>query len=253
MSASTNLFADLPNRKIVKSAGCFHLLEYNKDISVTKESAINAYFASQMNIHKRQVIAVLKNSGVVIQSGDMQMMIGDIQAASNVKGAGDLLKKALSSSVTGETMVKPCYRGNGFLVLEPTYKHVIFINVGEWNSGIVLEDGLFLAAEEKLQMKVTARKTFSSAIAGNEGFFNTLLTGNGYAALESPVPEDELFVVDLVNDTIKIDGSMAIAWSNSLSFTVEKTTKSLVGSAASGEGLVNVYRGTGKILIAPVE
>ena len=28
--------------------------------------------------------------------------------------------------------------------------------------------------------------------------------------------------------------------------------KSLVGSAASGEGLVNVYRGTGKVLLAPV-
>jgi len=26
----------------------------------------------------------------------------------------------------------------------------------------------------------------------------------------------------------------------------------LVGSAASGEGLVNVYRGTGKVLLAPV-
>ena len=28
--------------------------------------------------------------------------------------------------------------------------------------------------------------------------------------------------------------------------------KSLIGSAASGEGLVNVYRGTGKVLLAPV-
>lgn len=252
MTVSTNLFANLPNRKIVKSAGCFHLLEYNKDISVNKSTAIDAYFASQMNIHKRQVIAVLKNNGVIIQSGDMQMMIGDIQASSNVKGAGDLLKKAFSSSVTGESTVKPCYRGSGFLVLEPTYKHVMFINVGEWNGGIVLEDGLFLACEESLQMKVTARKTLSSAIAGNEGFFNTLLVGNGYAALESPVPEDELIVAELINDVIKIDGSMAIAWSNSLSFTVEKTTKSIIGSAASGEGLVNVYRGTGRVLIAPV-
>ena len=29
--------------------------------------------------------------------------------------------------------------------------------------------------------------------------------------------------------------------------------KSLIGSAASGEGLVNVYRGTGKVLMAPVQ
>ena len=45
---------------------------------------------------------------------------------------------------------------------------------------------------------------------------------------------------------------MAIAWSGSLDFTVERSGKSLIGSAASGEGLVNVYRGTGKVLMSPV-
>ncbi|MFZ2730273.1 MAG: AIM24 family protein, partial [Blautia wexlerae] len=29
-------------------------------------------------------------------------------------------------------------------------------------------------------------------------------------------------------------------------------TKTLVGSAVSGEGLVNVYRGTGRVLMCPV-
>ena len=56
----------------------------------------------------------------------------------------------------------------------------------------------------------------------------------------------------LQNDEIKIDGNFAVAWSDTLEFTVEKSTKSLVGSAISSEGFVNVYRGTGKILIAPV-
>ena len=50
----------------------------------------------------------------------------------------------------------------------------------------------------------------------------------------------------------QVDGNMAIAWSGSLNFTVERSGKSLIGSAASGEGLVNVYRGTGKVLLAPV-
>ena len=38
-----------------------------------------------------------------------------------------------------------------------------------------------------------------------------------------------------------------------LDFTVERSGKTLVGSAASGEGLVNVYRGTGRVLLAPVD
>jgi uncharacterized protein (AIM24 family) len=89
-------------------------------------------------------------------------------------------------------------------------------------------------------------------VMGNEGLFNSILKGSGIAVLESRVPAEELFVVDLSNDVLKIDGNMAIAWSGSLEFTVERTTKTLVGSAASGEGLVNVYRGTGRVLMSPV-
>ena len=56
---------------------------------------------------------------------------------------------------------------------------------------------------------------------------------------------------NLNNDTLKIDGSMAIMWSKSLQFTVERSSKSLIGSMFNKEGLVNVYRGTGKVLMAP--
>ena len=58
--------------------------------------------------------------------------------------------------------------------------------------------------------------------------------------------------VEMNNDVLKVDGNFAIAWSGTLDFTVERSGKSLIGSAASGEGLVNVYRGTGKVLLAPV-
>ena len=50
---------------------------------------------------------------------------------------------------------------------------------------------------------------------------------------------------------LKVDGNFVIAWSGSLNFTVERSGKSLIGSAASGEGLVNVYRGTGRLLMMP--
>lgn len=61
----------------------------------------------------------------------------------------------------------------------------------------------------------------------------------------------EIEQIDLVNDTLKVDGNFAILRSSSLDFTVERSAKTLVGSAVSGEGLVNVYRGTGQIWLAP--
>ena len=94
------------------------------------------------------------------------------------------------------------------------------------------------------------RKNLSS-VFGGKGLFNLSLVGKGFCALESFVPREELYEFDLKDDTVKIDGNMAVCWSGSLEFTVERSSKSLFGSMMNGEGLVNVYRGTGKILMAP--
>lgn len=249
----TNLFQPTIAHKIVAEVGRFALLEYERDLSITPSMASTAFFASQMNVRKKQLIAKLNNDGgVVIQSSAMQLMIGQLRAATNVKGAGDLMKKFIGSKVTGETTIKPRYEGTGYLVLEPTYRYVLFEDLSNWNGNMVIEDGMFLACDDSINLKVTARSTISSAVLGNEGLFNTSLAGRGIAVLESPVPAEELIDIELDNDVVRIDGSAAIAWSNTLEFTVERTTKTLVGSAASGEGLVNVYRGTGRVLIAPV-
>ena len=137
-------------------------------------------------------------------------------------------------------------------MLEPTYKHLILVDVADWGGSIVLDDGLFLACDSRLKHKVVARSNVSSAVLGNEGLFNLGIQGNGILCLESAVPKEELIEIELQNDVLKVDGNFAIAWSGSLNFTVERSGKSLIGSAASGEGLVNVYRGTGKVLMAPV-
>ena len=180
----------------------------------------------------------------------MQWMLGNVNMTSGVKGVGNFIGKAIGSAVTKESAVKPEYSGTGLLMLEPTYKHLIFVDVAQWGS-IVLDDGLFLACDSTLTQQVVARSNLSSAVLGGEGLFNLCLTGSGVAVLESPVPQSELIVFQVQDDVVKIDGNMAIAWSGSLQFTVEKSGKSLLGSAVSGEGLVNVYRGTGTILMAP--
>lgn len=248
----TNVKQPTETRKLIARKGCFSLVEYEKDYSVTPGSAAEAFYESEMNIHKKQVIAELDGNGIILQGGEMQIMMGDIKASTNVQGVGDYFKKLIGSTVTGETAIKPRYTGTGVVLLEPTYKFVLFEDVADWNGGMVIEDGMFLACDDTVQMKVVARTTFSSALLGNEGLFNTMLSGTGIAVLESPVPAQELIIVDLEDDEVRIDGRMAIAWSDSLRFTVERTTRTLIGSAASGEGLVNVYRGTGRVLIAPV-
>ena len=242
------------NRKFAKSIGNFHVLEYVQDASVSPMNAMNEYFMSKMGVRRRQVVIDIdKDHSAIIQAGAMQWMGGNVQATSGVKGIGDFLGKALKGAVTKETAVKPEYVGEGCLVLEPTYKYIILADVGKWGSaGMTIEDGMFLACDANVKSKVVARKNLSSAVLGSEGLFNLSLQGNGVAALESNVPEDELIEVLLENDELKIDGNLAVCWSSNLEFTVERSTKTLVGSAVSGEGLVNVYRGTGRVLMCPV-
>lgn len=238
------------NLKEIASKGNFHVLEHERDLSVSAISAVDYYFASKMNVRKRQLMLDLNNNSYIVQAGAMQWMSGNVSTATNVKGVGDFLGKMVSSAVTSESAVKPIYQGVGRMMLEPTYRYIILLDVSEWGS-VVLDDGLFLACDGNLTQRTVARKNLSSAVFGGEGLFNLSLSGSGIAALESNVPYEELIEVVLENDVMKIDGNMAIAWSGSLDFTVEKSGKSLLGSAVSGEGLVNVYRGTGKILMAP--
>ena len=245
-----NNFLNNNNMKVIEQMGPFRVFEHEKDLSVNPANAVNAYFSSEMNVRKRQVFVELGGSGCITQAGAMQWMLGNVNMETGVKGVGNFLGKMASAAVTKETAVKPIYRGNGVMMLEPTYRHILLVDVSEWGS-IVLDDGLFLACEDTLQQKTVARTNLSSAVMGGEGLFNLSLIGKGIAALESPVPKEELIVFNLEDDVVKIDGNMAIAWSGSLNFTVEKSGKSLLGSAVSGEGLVNVYRGTGKILMAP--
>ncbi len=241
-------------RKFVKSIDNFHVLEYLQDASVSISNAQTEYFMSKMNVRRRQVVIDLdKAHSAIIQAGAMQWMSGDVKATSGIKGVGDLFGKAIKGAVTKESAVKPEYVGNGCLVLEPTYKYIILVDVAEWGAeGMTIEDGMFLACDGNVKNKIVTRKNLSSTVLGGEGFFNLSLYGEGVVALESNVPESELVEIVLEDDELKIDGNLAVCWSSNLDFTVEKTTKTLVGSAVSGEGFVNVYRGTGRVLMSPV-
>ena len=244
-------FTDNDDVKILSEMGPFQVVEYQRDLRVSPSSSVTAYYSAQMNVKKRQLVCNLSKAQVTVQAGAMQWMLGNVNATTGVKGVGDLLGKAVRGKVSGESAIKPEYTGNGILVLEPTYKHLLLMNAADWGGSVVLDDGLFLACDTGLKHKAVMRSNFSSAVAGGEGLFNLSLNGSGAFCIESECPKEELIEITLQDDVLKVDGNYAIAWSGSLAFTVERSGKSLIGSAASGEGLVNVYRGSGRVLMMP--
>jgi uncharacterized protein (AIM24 family) len=98
-----------------------------------------------------------------------------------------------------------------------------------------------------IEVGLWTNKAISGFFSG-EGFFQTQVSGSGKVVVVSNGPLEE---INLVNDRLVVDGSFAVARTAGIEFTVNKATKGLFSSWTSGEGLVNTFTGTGKVLIAP--
>lgn len=242
---------DNSNTVIKDQLGGFTVLEYIADLSCTSfAEAQTNYFISKSNMRYKQLMIDLSNNEIMMKAGAMQYTLGDLEMTTGIKGMGGLVRNLMSNAVTGSGAVRPHYKGTGTVMLEPTYKYIWLINVDD--DHIVFENDMFLACETTLDITVTTRKNLSSAALGGEGFFNISAKGRGILALEASIPIEEAVIVELQNDVLKVDGNFALMWSNTLDFTVEKSGKTKLGSVASGEGLVNVYRGTGMVWLAPL-
>lgn len=245
-----NLIND--NVKVIEQEGAFSVLEHVTDLSqFSAQEAIGKYYMSKQNIRKRQLKIDLNNQTVRLQKGAMQWMGGQIELTTGVKGIGGLIGGALRGAVTGEGAVIPQYAGTGIIVGEPTHKHIFLVDVSESPAGLVIADGLFYACDATINLEVEMVKSVSGAVAGGQGLFNMRLIGKGIAAMESPIPFSELVQVDLTpSDILKVDGSFALMWDGGIKMTVERSGKTLIGSAMTGEGLVNVYKGQGTVYLA---
>lgn len=230
----------------------FEVLEYDylkgsRDIG----SAVGLFYMKEAHIKLKQVRILLNNSSVKLEAGALHFLKGNIEMDSKMGGMLGLGKKLFTSKVTGETVFKPIYRGSGEIYLEPSFGHYDIIKLN--NEEIIVDDGLFYACEDSIEIGAAMQKNLSSAMLGNEGLFQTRIKGRGIVVLELPVPEDEIMKYTLNNETLKVDGNFAILRKGNIEFTVEKSSKSLIGSATSGEGFLNVFRGTGEVWLAPTQ
>lgn len=225
------------------------ILEYQKLLgSKSAACAQGLYFMSQQNIKCRQVVLHMRNTRVITEAGAMSYIRGKIEMTSGVT-LGNMIGKMISGKMTGESTAKPEYTGTGMLVLEPSFEHYIILNLDD--DAIIVDKGMFLCAQGGVEVKPVVQKTLSAAVAGGEGLFQILLRGSGLVVLESPVPMVEVEQLELINDIVKVDGNFVLLRSADLEFTVTRSAKTLTGSAISGEGLVNCYKGTGVVWLAP--
>ncbi|SHJ22626.1 Uncharacterized conserved protein, AIM24 family [Clostridium amylolyticum] len=230
----------------------FQVLEFDNlqgasDVSTARD----LFYMRETGMNLRQVRILLQDSSVRLQAGALSYLKGNIEMDSKMGGLIGLGKKLISGKTTGESAFKPLYSGSGEIFLEPSFGHYALIELED--DEVIVDDGFFFACEEGVKVGAASQKNISSAFLGNEGFFQTKVSGSGIVVLELPVPETEIFKCILINDTLKVDGNFAVLRTGNIEFTVEKAAKSIIGSATSGEGLVNVYRGTGEVWLMPTK
>lgn len=241
------------NLKVIDSAEYgglkIDIMEYQKLMGSTNTSAaVDLYYMEKQNMRARQAAVYINNDKVTVEPGAMSYFQGKLEMISGVT-AGNALGRLFSSAVTGEGVAQPEYRGTGLLVLEPSFNHFLLLQLDQ--EEIIVDKGMFYCAQGSVTVKPIMQRNLSSALAGGEGLFQIALSGTGLVLLECPVPSCEIDIIELQNDTLRVDGNFAVLRSGSLEFTVERSAKTLLGSAVSGEGLVNVYRGTGSVWLAP--
>ena len=198
------------------------------------ETAMGLFFANQVGLKMKQVRIKLNNSAVKTEAGALYYYKGNIQSKSNIGG------------------VKPTYSGSGEILLEPSYKHYIIMELND--ESIIVDKGMFYCCSDDISIKGVMQKNISSTLLGGEGLFQIELTGSGVVILECNVPKSEVIECEIAKgEELKVDGNFAIARTKGVNFSVTKSDKSLIGSAINGEGFLNTFSGEGKVWIAPTQ
>ncbi len=130
-----------------------------RDLSVTPGSAMTAYYCNEMNVRKRQVICDLSKADITIQAGAMQWMVGDVKTTTGIKGVGDLFGKTIAAKLPANPQssrnTRRRHAGSGAC---PQARFLM--DTSEWNGSVVLDDGLFLTCDSRLEHKAVMRSIF---------------------------------------------------------------------------------------------
>ncbi|MGP1386794.1 MAG: AIM24 family protein [Thainema sp.] len=214
-------------------------------------TAQDIHYANQTGLKLKQVRIMLNNSDAIVEAGALHYMHGRIEMDNAVGGIGGLGKAMFKKMLTNETAFTPRYSGTGSIFLEPSFGDFLIYQLN--NEEVICDKGMFYCGESSLQVGVAAQRNVSSAVFGGEGFFQTQINGSGLCVLELPVPMDEVRCVQLNNETLQVDGNFALMRTGNIQFSVEKSAKSLLGAMSSGEGLLQTFRGTGRVWLAPTQ
>jgi uncharacterized protein (AIM24 family) len=188
------------------------------------------------------VRAVLKGEAMRAEAGALSYMRGDVSMVAPVPSPMSLVRASLSS----EAAVRPTFTGTGEVFLEASLGGYYAFEIHEkpW----ILERGAYWASEASVELALHRERAWNSFWLG-EGFidFQTKVSGHGKVVLNASGPVEE---IDLGDEEIAVEGGLVIARSSRVAFSVRRPSRGRISSWLSGEKLLRIYRGPGRILMS---
>eukprot|EP01090_Pellita_catalonica_P004773 TRINITY_DN1456_c0_g1_i1.p2 TRINITY_DN1456_c0_g1~~TRINITY_DN1456_c0_g1_i1.p2 ORF type:complete len:346 (-),score=62.55 TRINITY_DN1456_c0_g1_i1:4-1041(-) len=246
-SVSKNFKSNMRVAESIKGNGS--LVEVEEYKHLRGQGAASFYYKMKMGMRYKRVKITMNNGNVLMESGALHYMEGNIEIHANIGGVGGLVKKKIQNKLTKEATIKPKYTGTGIIYLEPSWGYYALVYLNQETA--VVDKGFYYASEGTIQIGVARQKNFSAGFFGGEGWFQTKLSGTGWVVLTVPVPPEEIHKFKLSGSSVKVDGSFAILRKGAIEFSVKRSTKGLVGSVASGEGMLQTFTGTGEVWVCP--
>lgn len=199
----------------------------------------------------RQLRIVLDGGAALLEPGALQYAVGALQVEVQKNDQGGIFARAVRSAGTGESAFATRYSGRGEVWTEPTAKQFIIAEMDGPSDALILDDKAFYACEASIAIKTHTHKTISGALSGN-GLMQPKLEGAGVFVVESPVPVDEIEVIELDGSgELIVDGDLMMMYSASLQVELRPLVRGLRNALRSGEGLVFVLRGKGSVWLTP--
>ena len=195
-------------------------------------------------------IALARGEQVKIESGAMVYM-QDValegRSNANSGGVGGFLKAVARSAVTGEGVFITTATGNTdsarIAVAPATPGMVAKLEVGA--KQYRLNTGAFLACDNSVAYEVRRQSIGKALFGGTGGFFIMETVGQGDLLVNA---FGALIELDVTPDKpLIIDNHHVVAWDATLDYDIHPAS-GVIGFK-SGEGLVNEFHGSGKVLI----
>ncbi|MDR3072506.1 MAG: TIGR00266 family protein [Clostridiales Family XIII bacterium] len=174
----------------------------------------------------------------------------DLNTRLNAKGSGvgKVLSSMARSAVSNESMFITevvCNVPDGHLAIAPSIPGAILqldVGVNQYR----INDSCFLAMEGTVAYTMQRQSLGRAMFGGQGGFFVMTTEGQGRMLVNA---FGSVKTIQLNNSAgFTIDNAHVVAWDRNLEYDISLQS-GFFGSIGTGEGVVNVFRGTGKILI----